>query len=246
MKRAATEEVLRCSFCHKQQDVVAKLISSPSDYPRAYICDKCIAVCASILNDDQGIRGVRCRTNQRSVPLLVDAVYCWMTADTESEQRRLAEVRRIVEHMFFQPELDAALALPAGAELDAVVAAKIFPGVSDDQKKVVPAYSKDITAAWSIVEPMASIFGGHAAGDGWFYLQFAEHADHGESDREAPCDTSLRYRQSSTGDWSAHFHLNYVRPGSAFPSHWGNRDKFCARSETAALAICRAALKAYW
>jgi ATP-dependent Clp protease ATP-binding subunit ClpX len=45
--------VLRCSFCHKSQDAVAKLISSPSDYPRAYICDECVAVCNSILEDDR-------------------------------------------------------------------------------------------------------------------------------------------------------------------------------------------------
>jgi ATP-dependent Clp protease ATP-binding subunit ClpX len=44
---------LRCSFCHKSQDVVGKLISSPGDYPRAYICDECIAVCNSILEDDR-------------------------------------------------------------------------------------------------------------------------------------------------------------------------------------------------
>src|SRR3978361_1950040 len=48
------EESLRCSFCHKSQDTVAKLISSPSDYPRAYICDECVAVCNSILEDDKG------------------------------------------------------------------------------------------------------------------------------------------------------------------------------------------------
>ncbi|MEO8028016.1 MAG: ATP-dependent Clp protease ATP-binding subunit ClpX [Bryobacteraceae bacterium] len=53
MKRSGSEEVLRCSFCHKSQDVVGKLISSPSDYPRAYICDECIAVCNSILEDDR-------------------------------------------------------------------------------------------------------------------------------------------------------------------------------------------------
>src|SRR2546423_1223890 len=45
--------MLRCSFCHKSQDVVGKLMSSPSDYPRAYICDECIAVCNSILEDDR-------------------------------------------------------------------------------------------------------------------------------------------------------------------------------------------------
>ena len=52
--RSGSEDTLRCSFCHKSQDAVAKLISSPSDYPRAYICDECVAVCNSILEDDRG------------------------------------------------------------------------------------------------------------------------------------------------------------------------------------------------
>jgi ATP-dependent Clp protease ATP-binding subunit ClpX len=51
--RTGSDETLRCSFCHKSQDAVAKLISSPSDYPRAYICDECVAVCNSILDDDR-------------------------------------------------------------------------------------------------------------------------------------------------------------------------------------------------
>ena len=49
----SSDDSLRCSFCHKSQDSVAKLISSPSDYPRAYICDECVAVCNSILEDDR-------------------------------------------------------------------------------------------------------------------------------------------------------------------------------------------------
>jgi ATP-dependent Clp protease ATP-binding subunit ClpX len=53
VKRTGADESLRCSFCHKSQDAVGKLISSPSDYPRAYICDECIAVCNSILEDDR-------------------------------------------------------------------------------------------------------------------------------------------------------------------------------------------------
>ena len=53
MKRGASDENLKCSFCHKSQETVGKLISSPSDYPRAYICDECVAVCNSILEDDR-------------------------------------------------------------------------------------------------------------------------------------------------------------------------------------------------
>jgi hypothetical protein len=53
LKRAGLGEPLRCSFCHKSEDDVGKLISSPSDYPRAYICNECIVVCNSILRDDR-------------------------------------------------------------------------------------------------------------------------------------------------------------------------------------------------
>jgi len=50
---AQADESLRCSFCHKSQQNAGKLIASPSDYPKAYICDECISVCASILEDDR-------------------------------------------------------------------------------------------------------------------------------------------------------------------------------------------------
>lgn len=45
---------LQCSFCHKNEGAVRKLIASPSDPSRAYICDECIAVCNTILKDDPG------------------------------------------------------------------------------------------------------------------------------------------------------------------------------------------------
>jgi ATP-dependent Clp protease ATP-binding subunit ClpX len=53
VRRSGPDEPLRCSFCHKSQDVVGKLISSPGDYPRVYICDECVAVCNSILEEDR-------------------------------------------------------------------------------------------------------------------------------------------------------------------------------------------------
>ncbi len=56
MRRSGTEEVLRCSFCQKPQEAVGKLISSPGDQPRAYICDECVAVCNSILEEDRSER----------------------------------------------------------------------------------------------------------------------------------------------------------------------------------------------
>ena len=53
MKRSGTDDELRCSFCHKTQEVVGKLISTPGEYPKAYICDECVSVCNSILEDDR-------------------------------------------------------------------------------------------------------------------------------------------------------------------------------------------------
>jgi len=69
--RTGTDEVLRCSFCHKSQDAVAKLISSPSDYPRAYICDECVAVCNSILEDDRAEASPAAAPNHLPKPLEV-------------------------------------------------------------------------------------------------------------------------------------------------------------------------------
>jgi ATP-dependent protease Clp ATPase subunit len=41
-----------CSFCHKSQDDVTRLVSNSASYsPRAYICDECIFVGSSILAD---------------------------------------------------------------------------------------------------------------------------------------------------------------------------------------------------
>jgi ATP-dependent Clp protease ATP-binding subunit ClpX len=53
VKPRSPEDALKCSFCHKSQDKVAKLIGSPPKrVPSAYICDECVAVCNSILGQD--------------------------------------------------------------------------------------------------------------------------------------------------------------------------------------------------
>lgn len=51
-RRLASPREKRCSFCHKGEDAVRKLISSPDDRPRAYICNECVAVCSKILQAD--------------------------------------------------------------------------------------------------------------------------------------------------------------------------------------------------
>lgn len=53
MRRWSSGESLRCSFCHKSQAVVERLIASPGESPRAYICNECISVCQSILDEER-------------------------------------------------------------------------------------------------------------------------------------------------------------------------------------------------
>jgi late competence protein required for DNA uptake (superfamily II DNA/RNA helicase) len=41
---------LRCSFCRKTEDEVAKLVAGP----RVYICDECVALASRIMESDFG------------------------------------------------------------------------------------------------------------------------------------------------------------------------------------------------
>ncbi len=69
MKRGGNNEVLRCSFCQKTQDSVRKLISSPGDHPRTYICDECVEVCNAILDEEPEAGSV---TSQARLPKPVE------------------------------------------------------------------------------------------------------------------------------------------------------------------------------
>jgi len=48
VKKNGESEVLRCSFCNKDQNDVRKLIAGPT----VYICDECVEVCNDIIADD--------------------------------------------------------------------------------------------------------------------------------------------------------------------------------------------------
>ena len=88
--RTGNEEMLRCSFCHKSQDAVAKLISSPSDYPRAYICDECVAVCNSILEDDRAATPQTTTPSQLPKPQEVKSFLDEYVIGQEQTKKKLA------------------------------------------------------------------------------------------------------------------------------------------------------------
>ena len=48
-KTSSEAEILRCSFCNKDQNDVQKLIAGPT----VFICDECVEVCNDIIADDK-------------------------------------------------------------------------------------------------------------------------------------------------------------------------------------------------
>src|ERR1700752_4001928 len=53
VKKNGEPEVLRCSFCNKDQNDVRKLIAGPT----VFICDECVDVCNDIIADDRRVEG---------------------------------------------------------------------------------------------------------------------------------------------------------------------------------------------
>ena len=103
MPRSSTE-TRHCSFCGKTQDAVGKLISSPSDFPRAYICDECVQKYAP---EEQQYpsepvalpnRPSHCLMCHPDALQLLAAIERWALAERErgDSDSELAEVRRMV------------------------------------------------------------------------------------------------------------------------------------------------------
>ncbi len=59
MKKSGDNEVLRCSFCNKDQNDVRKLIAGPT----VFICDECVDVCNDIIADDRRVEGRSYKSN---------------------------------------------------------------------------------------------------------------------------------------------------------------------------------------
>ena len=62
MKKNGDSEILRCSFCNKDQNDVRKLIAGPT----VFICDECVDVCNDIIADDRRVEG---RTYKSALPV---------------------------------------------------------------------------------------------------------------------------------------------------------------------------------
>ncbi len=106
--RRPNQTALHCSFCGKSQDTVGKLISSPSDYPRAYICDECVD---RYTPDEQRFllsapaalpnRPSHCLMCHPDALQLLAAIERWALAERErrDSDAELADVRRLARAM---------------------------------------------------------------------------------------------------------------------------------------------------
>jgi ATP-dependent Clp protease ATP-binding subunit ClpX len=84
------EEPLRCSFCRKSQESVRRLISSPDERPRAYICDECVAVCNSILEDETHEKAATLQTTDLPRPVDVKVFLEQYVVGQETTKKKLA------------------------------------------------------------------------------------------------------------------------------------------------------------
>ncbi len=65
VKENSDNEILRCSFCNKDQNDVRKLIAGPT----VFICDECVEVCNDIIADDNKFES---RGTRSSLPVPVE------------------------------------------------------------------------------------------------------------------------------------------------------------------------------
>ena len=85
VKKSGETEVLRCSFCNKDQNDVRKLIAGPT----VFICDECVEVCNDIIADDNRAE----RTGTRStlpVPVEIKKFLDEYVIGQETTKKKLA------------------------------------------------------------------------------------------------------------------------------------------------------------
>jgi hypothetical protein len=101
---------LQCSFCRKPHDKVGKLISSPSDYPRAYICEECVekytpeeqrflpSAPVALPNQNRPSHCLMCHPDALQ---LLAAIERWALAERDrgDSDAELADVRRMARAM---------------------------------------------------------------------------------------------------------------------------------------------------
>jgi ATP-dependent Clp protease ATP-binding subunit ClpX len=100
VKKINADESLRCSFCHKTQEQVEKLISSPSEYPRAYICDECVVVCKQILEDERREQAVATSRRLPRPPEIKDFLDSYVIGQDKTKKKLAVAVYNHYKRIF--------------------------------------------------------------------------------------------------------------------------------------------------
>lgn len=107
--------------------------------------------------------------------------------------------------------------------------------------------STNIAHAWEVFRRLGDLAATFRCGDGYAIVQFAEGAGHGvgsKCDPPYPNPDQADEDDHDYGSWSCHFHVGLMGEGPTYPPGWTHGAVFCARADTAEMAICLAALKA--
>ena len=86
VKKSGDAEVLRCSFCNKDQNDVRKLIAGPT----VFICDECVEVCNDIIADDSRFESLGAGRSSLPVPQDIKKFLDEYVIGQESTKKKLA------------------------------------------------------------------------------------------------------------------------------------------------------------
>lgn len=85
-KKTSESEVLRCSFCNKDQNDVKKLIAGPT----VFICDECVEVCNDIISDDNRFEKKTELQSQLPIPADIKKYLDQYVVGQETTKKKLA------------------------------------------------------------------------------------------------------------------------------------------------------------
>jgi len=77
MRRTISQETRRCSFCRKAQGADSKLIASPGEHPRAYICHECVGVCETLEEHGDRVRSDEVTSSEADPRGSLRGLFAW-------------------------------------------------------------------------------------------------------------------------------------------------------------------------
>src|SRR5437764_611123 len=160
VKKAGETEVLRCSFCNKDQNDVRKLIAGPT----VFICDECVEVCNDIIADDNRFenRGAR---SSLPTPQEIKKFLDEYVIGQERTKKKLAvavynhykriEIQKHPHQEFFQVDTSNILFICGGAfvGLDKAIERRVGKKTLGFKADVKSIRTRDIGATLEQLEP---------------------------------------------------------------------------------------------